>query len=101
MGNEDLAQLAQRLNNLFQDVVQEDIPTSVVSMTGTEAANECGCDASSYPPVVRVVTLAGHPCPCGGTHVSSTAQLSGVHITKVKKKKNLYKVSYSIGAEAA
>lgn len=45
---------------------------------------------------MRIVTVAGLPCPCGGTHVSSTRKLEGVRVTKVKAKKGTLRVSYTL-----
>ena len=42
-------------------------------LTVGEAATVCGCDTTNYPDEVRVVTMSGFPCPCGGTHVVDTA----------------------------
>jgi len=36
------------------------------------------------------------PCPCGGTHVSSTSELNGFEITKIKLKSGIVKVSYRL-----
>jgi hypothetical protein len=47
---------------------------------------------------VRIVSVAGGPCPCGGTHVRNTRELGRVQITKVKSKKNTIRVSYQVGA---
>ena len=33
----------------------------------------------------RVVNVGGVGCPCGGTHVKSTADIRGVTVTKIKK----------------
>ncbi|CAN0031420.1 unnamed protein product, partial [Choristocarpus tenellus] len=45
---------------------------------------------------VRVVTVAGGSCPCGGTHVNSTLALQGTKVTKVKPKKGTMRVSYTV-----
>jgi hypothetical protein len=46
--------------------------------------------------LVRVVAVgaADNTCPCGGTHVRSTAQLRGVTVTKIKVAKGSTKLSY-------
>jgi Ser-tRNA(Ala) deacylase AlaX len=45
------------------------------------------------------VTVAGWPCPCGGTHVKSTGNLKGRRwgITGLKCKKGLVRVKYGYG----
>jgi Ser-tRNA(Ala) deacylase AlaX len=46
----------------------------------------------------RIVTIGGYrSLPCGGTHVSSLAELGSIRITKVKSQKGNLKVSYQIG----
>ena len=45
---------------------------------------------------IRVVRIAGEGCPCGGTHVGSTAELASLRVTKIKAKKDNLKVSYSV-----
>ena len=88
--------LPDRLNTVIAEIISEDIPTDVCIVGKAEAGEMCGCDTSSYPDVVRVVTVAHHPCPCGGTHVVSTKQLGRIHVTRVKRKKSNLKVSYEI-----
>ena len=53
-------------------------------------------DLEFYPNLVRIVNVAGLPCACGGTHVTSTADLMKVTVTKIKKKKKIIKISYAI-----
>lgn len=45
----------------------------------------------------RMLTI-GHftPVPCGGTHVSNTKELSGLVITRIKRKKDRLKVNYEL-----
>jgi len=101
------------LNRVLQAIVAEGISTQVALLSRTAAAEQvCGageerqgggssggggsCDMNEYPEEVRVVTVAGYPCPCGGTHVASTLELEGCEVTKIKKKKSTLKVSYQI-----
>ena len=44
--------------------------------------------------LIRVVTIAGSSCPCGGTHVQNTIELDGLQVTKIRKKKKTLKISY-------
>jgi Ser-tRNA(Ala) deacylase AlaX len=91
-----LADLPVQLNEILSELVRADIATVVKTMTRDDAGAMCGCDTSMYPEHVRVVTVGGLSCPCGGTHVKSTQDLGAVTVTKVKKKKDIYKVSYSV-----
>ncbi|WP_137297657.1 alanyl-tRNA editing protein [Psychromonas sp. SP041] len=46
---------------------------------------------------IRMVAIDGFlPVPCGGTHVSNTSELSNLKITRIRRKKDRIKVSYSI-----
>jgi Ser-tRNA(Ala) deacylase AlaX len=89
-----MAAMPAALNAALVEIVSEDIQTQVRVLPREQAGRACGCDVSHYPEQVRVVTLAGLPCPCGGTHVQSTRELAACEVTKVKKKKNIMKVSY-------
>jgi alanyl-tRNA synthetase len=68
--------------------------TQVDFLSNAAAASVCASDLSSYPPTVRVVTVAGSPCPCGGTHVLHTGLLQGLEVTRAKTKKKVLKISY-------
>lgn len=46
---------------------------------------------------IRMIAIDGFtPVPCGGTHVVSTSELNGLYVTRIKRKKDRIKVSYSI-----
>ena len=45
---------------------------------------------------VRLVSVGGNVCPCGGTHVKSTGELGVVEVTKIKTKKNVTRISYRL-----
>jgi Ser-tRNA(Ala) deacylase AlaX len=91
-----LAELPDKLNEIIGELVRADITTTVEQLSREDASAKCGCNTTSYPESVRVVTVGGLPCPCGGTHVKSTKDLQEVTVSKVKKKKDIYKVSYTI-----
>ena len=96
----ELATLPEKLNEVLNEVITDDIGTVVEALTAEETGARCDCDSSSYPlgesGTIRVVTIGGMPCPCGGTHVKSTKELQGLSVTKVKKKKDIYKISYRL-----
>jgi Ser-tRNA(Ala) deacylase AlaX len=49
------------------------------------------------PPHSRLVTISGFaPVPCGGTHVSSLAQLGEVHLRNIKVKGGRLRVGYEV-----
>ncbi|KAJ1428287.1 hypothetical protein B484DRAFT_329588, partial [Ochromonadaceae sp. CCMP2298] len=96
----ELEAMPALLNEALLALVGESIPTTVETLSRAEAGTLCGSDVSNYPERVRVVTVGGLPCPCGGTHVRSSGELGGCKVTKVKRKKRIVKVSYSMTAHS-
>ena len=109
---DERAPLVERLNAALADLVAADIRTKVVTLdlaTDEGAGALSGllvhppADAASADPSAgeqRVVLVGGEKgCGCGGTHVVSTAELIGVHVTKCKVKKGMTKLSYYVGAK--
>lgn len=94
MSPEEMTALPATLNAVMSEMISEKIDTQVEFLSNTEAGELCQSDLSSYPAQVRVVTVAGNPCPCGGTHVANTEQLAGLEVTKAKIKKKVLKISY-------
>ena len=48
----------------------------------------------------RIVRIGDYKAlPCGGTHMRSTSELTGLQITRVKRKKDRLKISYSLDGE--
>lgn len=93
---EEMDTLPAILNAEIKKIVTENITTTLF-MEEREAAGElCGMDTSGYPAVVRVADIAGHPCPCGGTHIKSTAELGTLLVTRCKKKKKNVRISYEL-----
>jgi len=99
-------ELLERLQKAFQDLVGEDIPTKIEQLSRDEAENVCNrlqqnVDLSEYGEKdVRIVTVAGWSCPCGGTHVESTAHLKQRKwgITGMKSKKGVVRIKYNQNA---
>lgn len=94
---EEMKMLPSQLSEQMGNLINEGIVTDIVYMSREEAAMKLtNCDVSNYPDTIRVVYVAGLPCPCGGTHVDSTSDLQKVTITKVNKKKGKIRISYNI-----
>lgn len=96
LSENDLKTLQSQLNENLANIIAENIPTVVASVDKETAGERCGMDVTGYPPVVRLVELANSPCPCGGTHVNGTAELGDIKVTKLKKKKDMLRVSYVV-----
>ena len=88
--------IVESCNNILQVIINDNISSSVMMMTRNEAAIVCNCDTSHYPELVRVISVGGLSIPCGGTHLKSTGEFGKVKITKIRKKKNIVKISYAI-----
>lgn len=102
---EDRPELLQKLQQAFRDLVEEDIPTRIETMSRENAEELCknfDLDQFAKPgEPLRIVTVAGWHCPCGGTHVKSTAELKEREwgITGLKCKKNVVRVKYGYNKE--
>ena len=99
---EDRDALLEKLQSAFQDLVAEDIDTTIQTLPKEEAERVCNniaqnFDFSHYSGDIRVVSVAGFPCPCGGTHCKSTSDLKtrGWGIKgPIKSKKGVVRIRY-------
>jgi alanyl-tRNA synthetase len=93
--------------NVLKSLVEEDIATQIETLPEDTANEVCNRIAKNFemkdfgggkevPSNIRVVTVAGFPCPCGGTHVRSTGDLKVRKwgITGLKAKKGVVRVRY-------
>jgi Ser-tRNA(Ala) deacylase AlaX len=94
--DKELDELVIRVNEGLQNLIAHSIPTTVAVMSKPEAEAHCQSDLTGYPEVVRVVEIGNAACPCGGTHINSTSELGKLVIQKMKKKKNILKVTYCL-----
>lgn len=93
--------------NLFLSTLQSKIDLSIAedlqvtaSLVTYDELKQC---CWSVPPnlpqdkPLRTITIQQlEPVPCGGTHVSSLAELGTVSVLKMKKKKGATKISYRV-----
>jgi Ser-tRNA(Ala) deacylase AlaX len=93
--------LVTDLQHAFLELVENDMPTQIQSMSRANAEEIChpeSVDLSEYSDndCIRIVTVAGWACPCGGTHVRSTADLKERkwNITGIKSKKGVVRIKY-------
>ena len=101
---EERAEALKKLQTAFQELVDEDIPTEIAVLPKEEAEELCNRLAENFfnmsdygEDTVRIVTVAGWPCPCGGTHVKSTGKLKERKwgITGLRCKKGIVRVKYN------
>ena len=86
--------------------MDELIARSVATVVQTVDASRLGdvCPPSALPEDpslwgkgnVRVVTVGGQGCPCGGTHVLHTGELGKVKVEAIKSKGKVTRVSYTV-----
>jgi Ser-tRNA(Ala) deacylase AlaX len=94
------------LQKAFADLVEEDIETKIETMSKHDANDLCNRVQDNFnlddfgDGDIRIVTVAGWPCPCGGTHVRSTQDLKAQKwgITGIKTKKGVVRVKYDRNA---
>jgi Ser-tRNA(Ala) deacylase AlaX len=108
----DNNELLTNLQQAFRHLVEEDVETKIDLVCRSEAQAMChplvasqmlettkseqeGEEEVPQQPI-RIVTVAGWPCPCGGTHVKSTGELRSRqwNITGIKCKKGVVRVKY-------
>jgi len=93
-------QVLKELKQAFADLVEEDIETKIETMSREDAEVLCkNFDLNMFAKEgepLRIVTVAGWHCPCGGTHVKSTKELKERQwgITGLKCKKGVVRVKY-------
>lgn len=100
----------KNLQSAFCQLVEENIDTTIELLSKEEAGAACNqqgqnVDVDMFADgngQIRVVSVAGFPCPCGGTHVRSTADLKERQwgITGIKSKKDVVRVKYGQNANA-
>jgi Ser-tRNA(Ala) deacylase AlaX len=100
-------QLLHDLQDAYCQLVNQDLETKIEILSKEEADRVCNrlagpnywdvnAFADTQTQQIRVVTVAGYPCPCGGTHVARTGDLKARqwNITGIKSKKGLVRVKY-------
>jgi Ser-tRNA(Ala) deacylase AlaX len=104
---EDRGPLLEKLQKAFQELVEADIETEIFNVSLQEAEDICNRVAENYfnlkeqfqeGETVRIVRVAGWPCPCGGTHVKSSGLLKERNwgVTGLKCKKGAVRVKYGM-----
>jgi Ser-tRNA(Ala) deacylase AlaX len=103
-----------KLQVAFRELIDENIDTKIELLSKDEADDLCNGDSKTFdidtftnsfcteePPIVRVVSVAGFACPCGGTHVRNTGVLNKNKwgITGFKCKKGVIRVKYGQDVE--
>lgn len=83
----EIESITQSVTQTLNELIAEDIPVEIRFDTTQQ---KHGCD-------LRIMNFRGHDAmPCGGTHVKSSGELSGLTIRYIKIKKGKMKVAYTI-----
>jgi Ser-tRNA(Ala) deacylase AlaX len=92
-GEKVLERMREQLYATMLELITQRIPTVISYQPPKECPKE-----EEEEKLVRIVTVAGCDCPCGGTHIQSTEDIHGEDLTisKIKRKKNILKISYSL-----
>jgi len=99
--------LLKQLQQAFKALVKEAILTEIQVVDRNVAQEECARLQENFKisdftdeEKVRIVTVAGWTCPCGGTHVRSSQDLEARKwgITGLKCKKGVVRVKYGQNA---
>lgn len=96
LGNHELSEKA---NQKIAELIADNVNTDTMMMTKKEILKACPDLPYALPEdkPLRVMAIGDYsPVPCGGTHIKSLKELGKVEITKMKKKKDRTKVSYTI-----
>lgn len=105
---ENKDEFLRKLQDAYRELIEEDISTTIQTLPASEAEIICNRLAQNFNmsdfctqenPNVRVVSVAGYSCPCGGTHVKSTGELKdrGWCVKGLRCKKGIVRVRYGPG----
>jgi len=92
--------LMTSLNDSLSELIQENHTIESEWVKGKDAVAELCPQVPEYLDFnqdIRIVTVADKlGCPCAGTHVRSTNEISAIEVRKIKCKKGITRISYSI-----
>jgi Ser-tRNA(Ala) deacylase AlaX len=102
---ENKDEFLDKLKQAYCQLIEEDIKTTIETVHMDEAESICNRVAKNFTiadfcteenPYVRIVSVAGFSCPCGGTHVKSTGELKerGWCVKGLRCKKGVVRVRY-------
>lgn len=81
-------EMACLLQQTLIELVERKIETTVVYVPRCEDERDN---------ITRIVSVAGCECPCGGTHIDNTGEITEkIIISKIKRKRSTIKVNYSL-----
>lgn len=93
---ENQEKVVQDLNNELQNIIGEKIEANSKLYSYPEAVALKVIPEEFKVAYVRVIGFSTNSCPCGGTHISNSAELDSLVVTKVQKKKQNVRVYYKV-----
>ena len=92
---ENPAELIPELEKTVNNLIAQDLKTEKTDLSPEEAEKQ-GVWAPPGKPA-RIVNFTGFStCGCGGTHVNSASEIGKITIRKIKSKKGITKIAYSV-----
>lgn len=92
---ENPADIIPELEKTVNELIAENLQVEKQDLSPEEAKSQ-----DVWAPegkTARVVNFAGFPnCGCGGTHVNSASEIGKIIIRKIKSKKGITKIAYSV-----
>jgi Ser-tRNA(Ala) deacylase AlaX len=99
---EDRPAAIERLNSELGALIDANAVVKWRTVLDKEALTEDCKFIPDYLPEgkpIRVVTVSGLGCPCGGTHVKTNGEIGRVTVKKIKVKSGNTRVSYQLNAD--
>ncbi len=86
----------QKVNNLLKEELNKKLSISIKNIPLSLIENKNLADSLAKEDIIRVMQIKNYKAiPCGGTHLKNLSELLDVTISKVKRKKDHFRVSYS------
>jgi Ser-tRNA(Ala) deacylase AlaX len=84
------------LNNELKNILEQKIEAENKVFSYNEAVAQKIIPEEFKVGYVRVIGFGDASFPCGGTHVSNTAEIGNIQVTKVQKKGKNVRVQYRV-----
>ena len=92
---ENSAEIIPELEKIVNELIVKNLQIEKQTLSPDEAKKQ-GVWAPEGKSA-RIVNFEGFPnCGCGGTHINSSSEIGKITIRKIKSKKGITKISYSV-----
>ena len=89
-------ELRQAIESKANELIQRGTDNTLKFMPVEEMHTVAGMNIPTNKPARVVIYGDNFGIPCGGTHVKNLSEIGVVHVPKVKEKKGIIRVSYSV-----